>query len=42
MDLKYMQTFLVVPAHAAVGLTSVALGIVQQPFHGLVEVFHAR
>ncbi len=29
MDLKYMQTFLVVPAHAAVGLTSVALGIVR-------------
>ena len=29
MDLKYMQTFLVAPAHAAVGLTSVSLGIVR-------------
>ena len=29
MDLKYMQTFLVVPARPAVGLTSVSLGIVR-------------
>ena len=44
MDLKYMQTFLVVPAHAAVGLTSVALGIVRalQNLGGEVRFVHGR